>query len=253
MGYKSRLIVRPVSRSEAEELCRAHPHARTLPQSAKYHLVAYMDGNAMGLASWGWGVVPRRTIKSLFGMEDTSLYLELCRFFMFEGTPKFAESKFLSYTIRLLFKNLPKLKFVYTYAAGFQGLIGTIYKATNFHYIGKHLMKGLHIIPNVGLVHDMAIYNRYKHVIKGTHRQVLQHFHPDAKTLFGYNFVYLMFRDKKTEDEMMPKASFKILPYPTEDEIRIWDSDGKEYTRTEIDKLSIIKLPSKINNTSKKQ
>lgn len=243
---EKKLIIRPVNRKIASEFCLLHPHARSLPNSSKYYMMGYVNGKPMGLAVWGWGVQPRGTINKLFGLKDTRLYLELNRFFMIEGTPKFYESKFLSLSQKILFNNLPKLKFVFTYSAGFQGLIGTIYKACNYDYIGKQKTSGLHLIKGLGLVHDLSIYHRYGK--GGSPLTILKRHYPDAVTLYGYNFSYIKFRNDKTKEEMMKYAKFKILPYPDESEIKIWDNEGKIYTKAEAGSLPVISLKTSLSH-----
>lgn len=244
------LIVKPLSRKEAEVLCLKHTHARSLPKSGKYYFGAFINGKVVGLAAWGWGIVPRGTPNKLFGIKDPYIYLELNRFFMIPGTPKYSESKFLNITAKILFNNLPKLKFLFTYAAGFQGMTGVIYKAAGWHYIGKQKMQGYHLIPGVGLVHDIAVYHRYG--TKGGTLKTLKRHYPDAVTLYGYNFCYMKFRDTKTQEEMMNIAKFEILKeYPTAAEIRVWDSEGKEYSIHEARQLGAVSLSSKGSKTNK--
>jgi hypothetical protein len=244
------MIVRPCDRKTAQAECLLQPHERVLPNTAKYCFVAILNGKIVGLAAWGWGITARKTVVKMFGKSYTNqvnCYLENCRFFMHEGTPKNAESKFLSTTIRLLFKYLPKLKFLISYSAGFQGMVGTIYQAAGFEYTGKQLSQSLNLIPNVGLVHNIALWQRYK-----VHeKKEFFHQHPDAVTLKGYNFKYIKFRDEKTKDEMMKTATFKIQPYPTKDEIKIWDSKGKVYTPKEVKYIPIIKMPTNARVSSK--
>lgn len=222
----SELIVRPVSRDVARKMCEAHPHAQTLPNSSKYYMVAYLDGKPAGLAVWGWGIVPRLTPKHLFGeagnIED---YLELCRYFVYDWCPKFTASRFLSVTHRIIKKYAPKVKWLYTYAAGFQGMLGGIYKATNYDYIGKTLCDGFIYIPGTGLVHPISIWHRYGSG-KGSHLSVITKFVPDAKKWAGWNFRYIYWLcDKQEKQRLMQYANFTIQPYPTEQDMEIWLED----------------------------
>jgi len=144
------LVIRPISRHKARQLCESHPHARTLPNSSKYYMAAYIGGRAAGLAVWGYGIRPRHTATTLFGdAGKMAEYLELCRYFVYDWVPKFTASKFLAYTHRVIKKFAPWVKWLYTYAAGFQGLIGTIYQATNYLYIGKHKADSFIWLPSV--------------------------------------------------------------------------------------------------------
>lgn len=244
------MIVKPIDRKEAVEICKMHPHAESLPNSSKYYFAAYINGKVAGLAVWGWGIVPRKTPKALFGdagkFED---YLELCRFFVFDWTPKYTASRFLSFTHRLL-KRHTKLKYLYTYAAGFQGLIGTIYQAANYDYIGKKLCELIYI-PNRGLVHPVAIWHRYSIAYANGKIGRVKELFGDAYKWCGHNFVYIYWlRDK---DRLMKHAKFDICnKYPTKEDLEIWleDEHGKKETvSVEFAKtVPLIKLKSNRKN-----
>lgn len=61
--------------------------------------------------------------------------VELRRLFVVDNTPRNIESFLIGYTLRWLKRNTPVEK-VITYADPNQGHTGTIYKASNFKYIG---------------------------------------------------------------------------------------------------------------------
>jgi len=121
-------------------------------------------------------------------------------------------------------------------------MIGTIYKACSYDYIGKQLTRAYHYIPNVGMVHDIALYHRYG---ANCHVKFKKNF-PNAVRIFGYNLAYIKFRDDKTKKEMMQYAKFEIQPYPNIDELRTWDETGKEYSKEDLVKLNSISLKSNL-------
>jgi len=240
------MIVKPIDRKEAKRVCKLHPHAESLPNSSKYYFAAYINGKVAGLAVWGWGIVPRKTPKALFGeagkFDD---YLELCRFFVFDWTPKYTASSFLSFTHRLLKKHT-KIKYLYTYAAGFQGLIGTIYQATNYDYIGKKICS-LVYIPEKGIVHPIALWHRYS--VNSLPK--LKGIFPNVKKWVGHNFVYIYWlRDKK---KLIKHAKFDIYDkYPTKDDLEVWlenEKGDKEHIDVAFAKtVPLIKLKSNRKN-----
>ena len=242
MQEKYEIIVKPLTRSQAKEYCLGHQNEPSLPNSSKYYFGGYINGKFIGIAVWGWGITPKKTVNKLFGIEDVRIYLELNRFFLIPGTPPYAESKFLSLTHKILWKYLPHLRFLYTYSAGFHWMIGTIYKACSYDYIGKQLTGSFHNIPGVGMVHDLSLYDRY-----GLNRlKKFKKNFPTAVRIFGYNFTYIKFRDQKTKKELMKTATFEIQPYPTVDEIKVWDETGKQYTEEEARHLKAISLKSNL-------
>lgn len=247
----SKLIVRPVNRSVAREMCEAHPHAKTLPNTSKYYMVAYIDGKPAGLAVWGYGIMPRQTPKHLFGdaghLDD---YLELCRFFVYDWCPKNTASQFLSITHRIIKKYAPWIKWLYTYAAGFQGMVGGIYKAANYEYMGRVLCNSFIYIPDVGLVHNIPLWLRYGSIgsSSNTGLKRFQKYVPGAKRWCGYNFRYIFWLcDAQEKARLMQYARFEIVKeYPTEADLEIWleDTDGtktplaKEFAKS----VPIVKL-----------
>lgn len=243
---RGKFVVRPVKRKKAREMCKDHSHAKSLPNTAKYNMVGYLDGKPVGLASWGYGIKPAETPKHLFGeagnVED---YVELSRFFVYDWTPDNMASQFLAATHGQLKKHTD-LKWLYTYAAGFQGLIGTIYQASNYDYIGKQVADSLRWIPNKGLVHEMSLWHRYN-----THKlEKLEKVFQGVKTWCGYNFRYIYWLcSNKEKNRLMKYAKFEIKnENPTKDDLKIWtiDPNGnkKMISPKKAKEVPIIKLKS---------
>lgn len=236
------MIVRPITRQQAKDYCSKHPHASSLPNSSKYYMAAYIDNKFLGLAVWGYGVLPQATPKKLFGEGNAKEYLELNRFFVVDGAPKNSPSQFLNISAKLIKKHLPSVKWLYTYAAGFQGLVGTIYKAAGYEYIGTQVCSVYYLPKQNKMIHPMSVYHRYKKAKLA-----------DLKTIFGdciewsgYNFCYIKFICNPIERQAyMDKAKFELKPYPTKADIKIWDNLGSvidiEYAKT----IPLVKLPTR--------
>ena len=202
-------------------------------------MVAYLDGRVAGLAVWGYGIKPRHTARHLFGPASSiNDYLELCRFFVHDWTPRFTASRFLALTHRILHRHLPHVKYLYTYAAGFQGLVGTIYQASNYWYIGRTPATSFIWFPGHGLVHAISLWHRYGGAIGGSNNKALrevQKFAPNARRWCGYNFRYIYFLCSDAErDRLMKTASFERQPNPTKADLAIWTEnvDGEKVTVT---------------------
>ena len=231
------MIVRPIKRHEAAQFCLEHPHAPSLPKSSAYYFAAFEKCKFIGLAVWGWGIVPKRTPIKLFGKGKLTDYLELNRFFVVDDADKNTPSKFLSITHKILKKYLPKLKYLTTYAAGFQGLVGTIYQAAGYDYIGKQKVS-FYWLPNKGLIHNISLWHRYS---KTDYKFLIKKL-GNVKKLNGYNFCYIYFlRDK---ERLLKMARFKILPYPKKEEIKIWDESGNIIEIEVAKKIPLLKLRS---------
>lgn len=244
-----RFVVRPITFLEARKLCEQHPYARTLPLSSKWYMALQINGKLGGLAVWGWGVRPKQTVERLFGgVLGIDEYAELCRFFVYGGLPKNTASRFLSITHRLIKKYAPQVKVLYTYAAGFQGLIGTIYQAANYDYIGKKECNAFFYLPGKGLLHSVSLWHHFRERLGSQSLTELSRAIPGLKKWHGYNFAYLYWLCGQEEKERLLKsASFQLLPYPGKTELEIWVTDArgdKESVSVEVArKVPIIHLP----------
>lgn len=186
----SRFWVERIDRSEAKSLCLRHPHAPTLPSASGYCYRLTIGDNFAGLAVWGKGVCPKGTEKRLLSLDaQMDQYLELNRFFVVDGSPPNTASKFLSVTHRLLRKTQPNVSYLFTYAAGFQGLVGTIYQASGYIYLGHKKTDAFLYVPGWGLIHRISLWRAYG--IGCSHAKWWQTIYPGSKQWNGHNFEYL--------------------------------------------------------------
>jgi hypothetical protein len=90
--------------------------------------------------------------------------LELRRLCCIDDTPKNTESYFISRCLKWLKKNT-ETKTIVSYADPYHGHCGTIYKASNFQYLGL-TAKGKVINWNGKMYHDKAIRAKYNDKLK---------------------------------------------------------------------------------------
>ena len=95
----------------------------------KYVFELLDEGEIVGLAVFGQPC--SANVEKKYGMGT----LELRRFYCLDHMPYNTESWFLSRCLKILRKTIHKC--VVTYSDPNQGHFGTIYKATNFKYLGK--------------------------------------------------------------------------------------------------------------------
>lgn len=74
---------------------------------------------------------------SVFGPEMKDAVIELHRLHIKDVTPKNAESWFISRCLKMLHVDKPQIKAVISFSDTTQGHEGTIYKASNFYYVGQ--------------------------------------------------------------------------------------------------------------------
>lgn len=120
--------------------------------------------------------------------------IELRRLCCIDETPRNTESYFIGKTLRWLRKNT-ELKKVVSYADTMQNHSGTIYKASNFEYIGL-TPKGKVIIFNGKQYHDKTIRTKYKGELKPYAKKVKEALETgDAyykETTGKHTFVYVL-------------------------------------------------------------
>ena len=97
--------------------------------------------------------------------DDPNSVIELRRLCCIDGTPKNAESFFISKTLKMLSREWNKNGIVVSYADKEYGHYGTIYKASNFEYFGE--IPGAKVFFwNGKKYHDKSIRAKYNGKIK---------------------------------------------------------------------------------------
>ncbi len=115
----------------------------------------FVDGNLIGAMMYGKLAMPG-VYKKYVEYEDE--LIELRRLCCIDATPKNTESYFVGKTIKWIKKNT-KIKKIISYADPHYGHQGTIYKASNFKYLGI-TSPGRYIIDKDGnRKHDKTIRN----------------------------------------------------------------------------------------------
>lgn len=202
-----------IDKGQAEKLCELHPHAPSLPRTSLHCYKLLVNGEFAGLAAWGYGNCPRHTAKRLFGSAtEIGRYLELNRFFVVDGSAQHTASKFLATTHRMLKADAPNVECLFTYAAGFQGLIGTIYQAAGYRFVGTKETDAFLWVPDIGLLHRISLWHAYGLGCSRSARW--QEVYPGSRQWCGVNFEYVY--------QLRGRCPIPALPYPKKDQIRIW-------------------------------
>lgn len=115
----------------------------------------FSDGNLIGAMMYGKMGMPG-VYKKYVNNEDE--LIELRRLCCIDNTPKNTESYFVGKTIRWIKKNT-NIKKIISYADPHYGHEGTIYKASNFQYLGTTSPGRFIIDKNGNRKHDKTIRN----------------------------------------------------------------------------------------------
>lgn len=96
-----------------------------------------------------------------FGQSESEV-LELRRLVLVDEAPKNSESRVIGWTLRHINKILPSVKVVVSYADPHYGHCGTVYKASNFKYLGVSASDTGFYNPVTGKTyHSRALRTKY--------------------------------------------------------------------------------------------
>jgi len=125
-----------ISQDECFSLVYKYHYSKIKPKLTKICIGGYKNNKLVAVMSLGWGVRPKHTIKKLFPLLDTKDYWEIGKMCVADEMPKNTESEFISKIIKLIKKNFPNIKCIFTWADGIMGKPGYVYQAANFLYGG---------------------------------------------------------------------------------------------------------------------
>lgn len=154
--------VRLVSRSDIKGFIESNHYSKSINGCISDRCFALYDGNTIiGAAFFGRMAMANQWKK--YGEREKDV-IELRRLCCIDDTPKNTESYFIGKMLRWLSKN-DQCKVVVSYADQEYGHKGTIYKASNFEYIGKTAGAKV-IIWGDKKYHDKAIRTKYNGKLK---------------------------------------------------------------------------------------
>lgn len=93
------------------------------------------------LGAISFGIPNAKNVKGFFDTQTQNTVFELSRLALSEKCPKNSESHVISIAMKLLKKDCPHINLIITYADISMNHSGTIYKASNFQYVGITKLK----------------------------------------------------------------------------------------------------------------
>lgn len=103
--------------------------------TSKYAFGLFLGGHLASVVCYGPLVAPSK-YSNILGTEFSKSVIQLCRGASTYWSPKWASSKLISYSLKLL-RKMTKANIVVAYADPDAGEIGTIYQACNAYYLGQ--------------------------------------------------------------------------------------------------------------------
>lgn len=217
MGRAKDVIVKVIPSNIANDFIKRHHYSRKVVPNSTLHFGAFLDGKLHGVMSYGPSINKKGTI-NLVKNTGWNEFIELNRMAFDEALPRNSESRCIAYSIKLIKKNAPQIKWIISFADGTQCGDGTIYRASNFVLTDIRKNEALKVNPKTGeKMHTITAYHQKNKDFK------------NWEALEGYQLRYLYFIDKgKIKDLTVP-----IIPFDKIDELNAGMYKGKKITREE--------------------
>ena len=109
MGDAKRLIVKPISASDASKIVKALHYSGKVVQNSQLHLGVFLDGKCGGAMQFG----PSLDKRKMLGLVTGTLwneFIELNRMAFADWLPRNGESRAIAYAFRWMRKQYPHIK-----------------------------------------------------------------------------------------------------------------------------------------------
>lgn len=147
-----------------------------------------------------------RVRASVFGdsKEEKNAVVELHRLHILDVTPKNAESYFIGKCLKLLKKDRPQTKAVLSFSDTTIGHNGTIYKASNFYFIGKTAPTTFYLDAEGRLRHPRQCGHNI------TRKEAEKMGWVATKRMAKNRFLYILGNSHKEHKELIEKCKFNL-------------------------------------------
>jgi hypothetical protein len=228
MSSAKDIIVRPISRKEADDVVKRVHYSGKVVNNSQLHLGVFLNGKLEGAMQFGPSLDKRKVIGLVDGT-GWNEFIELNRMAFSDVLPRNSESRALAVAMRMLRKHAPHLKWVISFADGMQCGDGTIYRASGFVLTGVSqgsmwlLPPDLAAINKGPVAHRLSIQNKTSaishEVLRRTNGKNLQ-MHEyvrrfGGEVLPGYMLRYIYFIDPACKERL----TVPILPFSKIDEL----------------------------------
>lgn len=129
--------VRTIDRDLANRIIIANHYSRRIYRASTLHLGVFIGGELVGVLQYGFAMNPA-SADSVVAGTGLREYLELNRMWLDDRAPRNSESRALAFSIRLIRRVRPEVKWIQSFADERCGLFGTVYQAAGFSYHGEH-------------------------------------------------------------------------------------------------------------------
>lgn len=218
MGRAKEIIVKVIPSKIANDFVKKHHYSKKVVNNSQLHFGAFLNNELHGVMSYGPSL-DKSKIQPLVKNTKWNEFIELNRMAFDDYLPKNSESRCIAYSIKLIKKNAPQIKWIISFADGCQCGDGTIYRASNFKLTG--IKKNTTIMINEKGDIKTDIYFNINPQLKEIKKQY--------KPLNGFQLRYIYFIDKTKEKDL----TVPILPFSKIDELNAGMYKGQKITQAE--------------------
>jgi hypothetical protein len=247
MGDAKRLIVKPISASDANRIVKELHYSGKVVQNSQLHLGVFLDGKCGGAMQFGPSL-DKRKIQTLVEGTLWNEFIELNRMAFADWLPRNGESRAIGYAFRWMRKQYPQLKWCISFADGTQCGDGTIYRASGFVLTGikqnnqiweaptGEIFCDTSLRPGIGAkaTRDKAQAIISRTTTKGSHiletgaSSMKQYKDAGWRPKVGFQLRYIYFIDPSCKE----KLTVPILPFSEIDRIGAGMYKGKPRVRS---------------------
>jgi hypothetical protein len=204
VGDAKRIIVKPISASDANRIVKALHYSGKVVNNSQLHLGVFLDGKCGGAMQFG----PSLDKRKMLGLVTGTLwneFIELNRMAFADWLPRNGESRCIGYAFRWMRKQYPQIKWCVSFADGTQCGDGTIYRASGFVLTGLKENSQVIRLEN-GSIASRITYQKGQHILKSGGKAVAP---KSAKSLPGFQLRYIYFVDPTARERL----TVPILPF----------------------------------------
>ena len=222
MGRAKEIVLKVIPSNIANNFVKKHHYSGKVVPNSQLHFGCFLDSKLGGVMSYGCPMDKRKMLSLVETQNKTELkkwneFLELNRMAFSDTLPKYAESRCIAISIKLIKKNAPHVKWIVSYADATQCGDGTIYRASGFILTSIKKNNTIIKLKNGNIVASMN-YTKGKNILKQGGRAGIP---KGAKKLSGYMLRYIYLIDKKS------KLNVPVIPFSKIKEMGIGMYKGK--------------------------
>lgn len=238
MGRCKDIIIKVIPSSIANPFVKKYHYSGKIVQNSNLHFGAFLDGQLHGVLSYG----PSTDKRKMLGLVDGTgwnNFIELNRMAFDDYLPRNSESYCIGYTLRMIKKKAPQVKWVISFADGCSCGDGTIYRASNFVLTGIKENSAILQLPDGTMIHRIILTSRPltkrkelggKSIseISGGGASIKKYIEVTGSVLkIGYQLRYIYFLDPKWKSRL----TVPIIPFSKIDEIGAGMYKGETISR----------------------